>query len=85
VFNFLVHPALDATNCRAGQAIRPAVVTRKMCGGGNRTWKGAETHQVLASVLRTVSQRGLNANDLFVEMLRAPMPIVPTGPQTRPQ
>ena len=37
VFNFLVHPGLDATNWRAEQAIRPAVVTRKMCGGGNRT------------------------------------------------
>ncbi len=85
VFNFLVHPALDATNWRAEQAIRPAVVTRKMCGGGNRTWKGAETQQVLASILRTASQRGLDANDLLVEMLRAPRPIVPAGLQTRPQ
>lgn len=77
VFNFLFHPELDATNWRAEQAIRPAVVTRKMCGGGNRTWKGAHTQQVLASVLRTAAQRGLDATDLFVEILRAPVPIVP--------
>lgn len=77
VFNFLFEPSLDATNWRAEQAIRPAVVTRKMCGGGNRTWKGAHTQQVLASVLRTAAQRNLDATDLFVKILRAPLPIVP--------
>lgn len=85
VLNFLFHPELDATNWRAEQAIRPAVVTRKMCGGGNRTWQGAETQQVLASILRTAWQRGLDANDLFVQMLRSPVPIVPLGLQTPPQ
>jgi transposase len=81
VFNFLFHPSLDATNWRAEQAIRPAVVTRKMCGGGNRSWKGAETQQVLASILRTASQRGLDSSDLLVQMLRSPVPIVPAGLQ----
>ena len=85
VFNFLFHPQLDATNWRAEQAIRPAVVTRKMCGGGNRTWKGAETQQVLASILRTASQRGLDSSDLLVQMLRSPVPIVPAGLQAPPQ
>ena len=85
VLNFLFHPELDATNWRAEQAIRPAVVTRKMCGGGNRTWQGAETQQVLATILRTAWQRGLDANDLFVQMLRSPVPIVPAGLQTPPQ
>ena len=36
VFLFLSDPSLDATNWRAEQAIRPAVVIRKVCGG-NRT------------------------------------------------
>ena len=36
VFLFLWDPSLDATNWRAEQAIRPAVVIRKVCGG-NRT------------------------------------------------
>ena len=85
VFNFLFHEALDATNWRAEQAIRPAVVTRKMCGGGNRTWRGAETQQVLASILRTANQRGLDGSDLLVQMLRSPVPIVPAGLQAPPR
>ena len=46
VFLFLCDPSIDATNWRAEQAIRPAVVTRKVCGG-NRTRRGADTQQVL--------------------------------------
>jgi transposase len=50
VFTFLLEPdAIDATNWRAEQALRPAVVVRKVCGG-NRTDRGAQTHAVLASV-----------------------------------
>jgi hypothetical protein len=37
---FLTHPGTDATNWRAEQAVRPAVVNRKVWGG-NRTWRGA--------------------------------------------
>ena len=55
VFAFLWDPSVDATNWRAEQAIRPAVVIRKVCGG-NRTRHGADTQQVLASVVRTASQ-----------------------------
>ena len=77
IFSFLFDPSLDATNWRAEHALRPAVVTRKMCGGGNRTALGAQTQQVLASVLRTAHQRGLDTTDLFVTLLRAPTPAVP--------
>jgi transposase len=45
VFSFLFDPTLDATNWRAEHALRPAVITRKTCGGGNRTTRGAETHR----------------------------------------
>ena len=51
IFTFLWDPSVDATNWRAEQAIRPAVVIRKVCGG-NRTRivpEGADTQQVLAS------------------------------------
>ncbi len=48
VFLFLWDLSIDATNWRAEQAIRPAVVIRKVCGG-NRTRHGADTQQVLAS------------------------------------
>lgn len=76
VFSFLFDPTLDATNWRAEHALRPAVITRKMCGGGNRTARGAQTQQVLASVLRTAQQRGLNTTDALASLLRAPTPAV---------
>jgi transposase len=82
IFRFLFDPTLDATNWRAEQALRPAVVTRKMCGGGNRTRRGADSQQVLASVLRTADQRGLDATTVLVTLLTAPTPAVPVGLQT---
>ena len=84
IFSFLFDPTLDATTWRAEQALRPAVVTRKMCGGGNRTTRGAESQQILASVLRTADQRGLNATDLLVTLLTAPTPAVPPRLQSLP-
>jgi transposase len=76
IFSFLFDPSLDATNWRAEQALRPAVVTRKMCGGGNRTRRGADSQQVLASVLRTADQRGLDATAALATLLTAPTPTV---------
>jgi transposase len=84
IFSFLFDPTLDATNWRAEQALRPAVVTRKMCGGGNRTARGAQSQQVLASVLRTADQRGLDATDVVVTLLTAPTPAVPHSLRTLP-
>ncbi len=76
VFLFLRDPSIDATNWRAEQAIRPAVAIRKVCGG-NRTRRGADTQQILASVVRTARQRRLDPRALFTTMLRAPEPVVP--------
>jgi transposase len=76
IFSFLFDPTLDATNWRAEQALRPAVVTRKMCGGGNRTRRGADSQQVLASVLRTLDQRGLDPTHVLVSLLTARTPSV---------
>jgi transposase len=76
LFSFLVDPDLDATNWRAEQALRPAVITRKVCGGGNRSRRGADTQQVLASLLRTAHQRGLDSTEVLTALLRAPAPIV---------
>ena len=55
--------SVDATNWRAEHAIRPAVVTRKV-GGGDRTRHGADTQQVLASVVRTAHQRHVWCADI---------------------
>lgn len=82
IFSFLFDPTLDATNWRAEQALRPAVVTRKMAGGGNRSLRGAATQQVLASVLRTAHLRDLDAVPLVVDLLRAPTPTVSAALQT---
>jgi transposase len=76
LFTFLGDPAVDATNWRAEHAIRPAVVMRKVCGG-NRSVQGAQTQQVLTSVLRTAHQRGLDPAAILVTLSRAPTPIVP--------
>jgi transposase len=74
LFTFLHAPGVEATNWRAEQAIRPAVVTRK-AWGGNRTWTGAATWQALASVVRTAGQQGRDPVDLLARLLRVPAPI----------
>ena len=83
LLSFLWDPRVDATNWRAEHAIRPAVVNRKVCGG-NRTPRGAQTQQILASVVRTARQRRLDLDDVFSTLLRAPQPIVDAAfhPQT---
>jgi transposase len=81
LLSFLFDPTIDATNWRAEHAIRPAVVNRKVCGG-NRSTRGADTQQVLASVIRTARQRGCNAGDVLVDLLRAPQPRVSTALQS---
>jgi len=73
LFSFLKHEGVDATNWRAEQAIRPAVVNRKVWGG-NRTWVGAETQGRIMSLLRTAAQRGIDPIDFLVCLARAPSP-----------
>ena len=84
MFSFLFDPTLDATNWRAEHALRPAVVTRKTCGGGNRTGRGAASQHVLTSVLRTAAQRDLDPTAVLVALLTAPTPIVAPALQTAP-
>lgn len=81
---FLWAPEVDATNWRAEHAIRPAVVTRKVCGG-NRTPRGAETQEVLASIVRTARQRLIDLTDAFTTRLRAPRGTVLPAFQRRAQ
>ena len=75
LFTFLHCPGLDATNNVAERAIRGMVIARKVWGG-NRTWEGAHTHQVLASVLRTCWQQGKDAFSCCVGLLRAPGSVI---------
>ena len=73
-FWFLFDPNIDATNYRAEQAIRPAVVNRKVWGG-NRTWVGANTQGVLTSLLVTLRQRGHQALEWFSATRCSPTPL----------
>jgi transposase len=77
-FWFLIDPAIDATNHRAEQALRPAIVNRKVWGG-NRTWSGAWVQGVLTSLLVTLAQRGHDALAWFSAVRRAlvPLPLPP--------
>lgn len=75
LFTYLKCPGLDATNYRGEQAIRPAVVTRKVWGG-NRTINGAHTQEVLTSVFRTSHQRGVDPVPELAQLLRSPKPYV---------
>ncbi len=73
LFLFLDRPDVDATNYRAEQAIRPAVINRKT-SGGNRTPRGARAQGILMSVLRTAKLRLVPAIDAFKQILRDPKP-----------
>ena len=75
LFTFLHCPGLDATNNAAERAIRGMVIARKVWGG-NRTWEGAHTQEILASVLRTCWQQGKDAFTRCVRLLRAPRAMI---------
>lgn len=67
-FWFLIDPAIQATNHWAEQAIRPAVVNRKVWGG-NRTWHGARAQSILMSVIRTCDQRAVEPFGFLLQAL----------------
>jgi transposase len=71
LFLFLQRPDVEATNWPAEQAIRPAVVNRKSCGG-NRTWQGAHAQAILTSLLRTCHQRNLDPLRICTSLLQTP-------------
>lgn len=94
LLTFLKQPGVQATNWRAEQAIRPAVINRKHWGG-NRTWHGADTQQVLMSVIRTARQQNTDPVALLRDLQHQPVPTVtaalnlptrqPTDPARAPQ
>ncbi len=69
-FTFLTSAAVPATNWQAEQAIRPAVVNRKVWGG-NRTESGAKAQGILSSVLQTCKKQGKKALDFVSQTLQA--------------
>jgi len=75
LLTFLRVPGVEATNWRAEQAIRPAVVNRKSWGG-NRSWRGARSQEVAMSVLRTARQQGVEPIELMAAAQREREPTV---------
>jgi transposase len=75
LFTFLTRPGVEATNWRAEQALRPAVLNRKHWGG-NKTWQGAHTQHVLMSVIRSARQQQLDPVALLADLARQPQPAV---------
>ena len=75
LFFFVDREDVEATNWPAEQAIRPAVVNRKVWGG-NRTAADARAQATLMSVLRTCQQRLVDPIAVFSRMLHSPLPRV---------
>jgi transposase len=69
-FSFLSDPAVPPTNALGEQAVRPAVVNRKVWGG-NRTAAGAQAQGVLTSVLQTCQRQARSVLDFVSQTLRA--------------
>ena len=69
-FAFLSNPEIEPTNWQAEQAIRPAVVNRKVWGG-NRTESGARAQSVLMSVIETCRRGARSVMDHLAGTLRA--------------
>jgi transposase len=79
LFTFLYRPGMDATNYRGEQAIRPAVVNRKVWGG-SRTQCGAVAQSILMSVLQTCAQQHRDALELLSRIIRGQRPRLHLAP-----
>ena len=68
-FWFLIDPAIQATNHWAEQAMRPAVVNRKVWGGATALGAGAQAQSILMSMIRICSQRDLKPFTFLLQVL----------------
>jgi transposase len=74
LLTFLDVPGLEATNWPAEQAIRPAVIARKL-SGCNRTDRGASAQERITSVARTARQQNRDVFALFARVFLAAGPL----------
>ncbi|RMH77303.1 MAG: IS66 family transposase [Calditrichaeota bacterium] len=68
LFTFLYYDDVDATNNLAERQLRPAVMARKI-SCGNRTARGAQTWEIIASLAATCAQTHQSLADLIIEAL----------------
>jgi transposase len=71
----VVDELLPAANYQAEQAIRPAVVNRKVWGG-NRTHRGADAQSTLSTLLLTAAQRALDPLAWLEHLRQSPTPLM---------
>ncbi|MGL4512528.1 MAG: hypothetical protein ACRCT8_05505, partial [Lacipirellulaceae bacterium] len=69
---------VEATNWRAEQAIRPAVVNRRVWGG-NRTDRGAHAQATLSTLLVTLAQQRLDPLLWLANARKSPLLLPLTG------
>lgn len=73
IFPFLLHPDIEATSWPADQAIRPAVVNRKVFGG-NRDPRGARAQEIISSIAATAAKRDVPIFPYISRLLCATAP-----------
>lgn len=71
ILTFLYDPEIEATNWPAEQAVRPAVVNRKVFGG-NRTVSGGHAQEILGSVFATLAKRAFDTLPFLSNIIRSP-------------
>jgi transposase len=79
LLRFLTDPRIEPTNNRAERALRPAVIARKV-SQCSKNQRGADTFAALASVTRTIRQRGGSLLDDLLTTFqtgRVPAPLPP--------
>lgn len=81
LLTFLHVPGVDPTNNLAERQLRPAVIARKL-SAGNKTDRGRQTFEVLASLAATCYQRQADFVDLVARAvtLATPPPTLPQPP-----
>jgi len=69
LFRFVDDPNVPDTNNAAERGLRRSVVMRKITGG-NRSWKGADNHQVIMSVMQTWEKQDVDFFDKGMDIIR---------------
>jgi len=74
LLTFLYVEAMHPTNNAAERELRPGVIIRKT-NGCNRSQAGANTHSIVASVIRTCHKHGRDFVEAVKHVLRHPRPL----------
>lgn len=84
LWTFLIHPDLEPTNNASEQALRSAVIARKMTFGAQSEWAGQLVARLL-TVTTNLEQQGRDAMGFLMELFNANrenLPLPSLIPQT---